>query len=128
MSGLLPSVLLSVPGLALIDSIGGGEMILVGIIGLILFGGKGLPEMARTIGKVVREFKKATANLESEMKRAMNEEPEAPAQPPQPARFPRFPPAPPPAAPAPALLTAPEPTAAPPPSTPTAADIPPAKS
>ncbi|NDC76008.1 hypothetical protein EBZ70_12210, partial [bacterium] len=51
------------PRLALgfLEGIGTMEMMLVGVIGLLLFGGKGLPEMARTFGRVIREFKKASA-------------------------------------------------------------------
>ncbi len=65
--------------LAFIEGIGGMEMMLVAVIGLLLFGGKGLPDMARTLGKVVREFKKATANVENEVKRVMEEETPPPA-------------------------------------------------
>lgn len=66
------------PALAFLEGIGAMEMILVAVIGLLLFGGKGLPDMARTVGKVVREFKKATASMENEVKRVMNEEPPPP--------------------------------------------------
>ena len=66
------------PTFAFLEGIGAMEMMLVGIIGLLLFGGRGLPDMARTLGKVIREFKKASANVEEEVKRVMNEEP-APA-------------------------------------------------
>lgn len=69
-------VFASPPALGFIDSIGGMELMLVAFVGLLLFGGKGLPEMARTFGKALREFKKATANVENEVKRVMNEEPE----------------------------------------------------
>jgi TatA/E family protein of Tat protein translocase len=71
------------PTFAFLEGIGAMEMMLVGIIGLLLFGGRGLPDMARTLGKVVREFKKASANVEEEVKRVMNEEP-APAPKPRP--------------------------------------------
>lgn len=64
------------PSLAFLEGIGAMEMMLVAIIGLLLFGGKGLPDMARTIGKVVREFKKATSQVETEVKRVMDDEPE----------------------------------------------------
>ncbi len=70
-----------VPALAFLEGIGAMEMMLVAIIGLLLFGGKGLPDMARTLGKVVREFKKATANVEQEVQRVMNEEPPPAAKP-----------------------------------------------
>ena len=74
------------PLLAFLEGIGAMEMMLVAVIGLLLFGGKGLPDMARTVGKVIREFKKATQGVEEEVRRVMHEEPEParPARPPRP--------------------------------------------
>lgn len=69
---------------AFIEGIGAMEMMLVAVIGLLLFGGKGLPDMARTLGKIVREFKKASSNVEAEVKRVMNEEPDNRPTPPRP--------------------------------------------
>lgn len=79
----LPAAFAHPAPLAFLEGIGAMEMILVAIIGLLLFGGKGLPDMARTVGKVVREFKKATSSVEHEVKRVMDEEPE-PARRPRP--------------------------------------------
>ncbi len=62
--------------LAFIQGIGAMEMMLIAVIGLLLFGGKGLPDMARTFGKIIREFKKASSSVEAEVKRVMNEEPD----------------------------------------------------
>lgn len=39
--------------------IGYGELIVILCIVLLLFGGKKLPEFARSLGKGIREFKKA---------------------------------------------------------------------
>jgi TatA/E family protein of Tat protein translocase len=64
--------------LGFLEGIGGMEMLLVFVIGLLLFGGKGLPDMARTVGKAIREFKKATANVEDQLKRVIEED-ESPA-------------------------------------------------
>lgn len=82
------------PTLAFIEGIGAMEMMLVAVIGLLLFGGKGLPDMARTFGKVVREFKKASSSVEAEVKRVMNEEPDdrPPPRPKRPAPAPLTPP------------------------------------
>lgn len=66
------------PRLAFLEGIGAMEMILVAVVGLLLFGGKGLPDMARTVGKVIREFKKATQGVEEEVRRVIHDEP-APA-------------------------------------------------
>ena len=102
MSAALAFAAAPAPALAFLEGIGAMEMLLVAVIGLLLFGGKGLPDMARTLGKVMREFKKASANVEEEVKRVMNEEP-APApkpkaRPPAAASLPPAPPPPPPAA------------------------------
>jgi sec-independent protein translocase protein TatA len=72
--------------LAFIEGIGGPELLLIMFIVLLLFGADKLPELARGIGKSVREFKKAASGVEEEVRRAM-EEPETPLPkklPPQP--------------------------------------------
>ena len=46
---------------------------------LLLFGANRLPELARGLGKSVREFKKAANGVEQEVRRAMEEEPAKPA-------------------------------------------------
>jgi sec-independent protein translocase protein TatA len=52
--------------LALLN-LGGGEIILILAVVLILFGAKKLPELAKGLGTGIREFKKATSNLTSEI-------------------------------------------------------------
>jgi len=64
--------------LAFIDGLGGSEMVMIFFVILLLFGGQKLPELARGLGKSVREFKKATAGVEEEIKKAMEATPEAP--------------------------------------------------
>ena len=76
MSAAVAELFSALPVFAFFEGIGGMEMLLVAVIGLLLFGGKGLPEMARTFGKVMREIKKASSSVEAEVKRVMNEEPE----------------------------------------------------
>lgn len=46
--------------------IGSGELIVILCVMLILFGGKKLPEFARSLGKGIREFKKACQGIEDE--------------------------------------------------------------
>jgi sec-independent protein translocase protein TatA len=62
--------------LALFD-FGGGEILFVMVVVLIFFGGEKLPGVARGLGKAIREFKKATAGIEEEFKRAMEEPPKS---------------------------------------------------
>ncbi len=52
---------------------GGYELILIAFVILLLFGGKKLPELMRGLGKGIREFNNAKANLESEVKESMKE-------------------------------------------------------
>lgn len=49
-------------------AIGPGELLIVLLVILLLFGAKRLPELARGMGKGIREFKKATSDIEEEMK------------------------------------------------------------
>lgn len=49
-------------------NIGGGELFLIAIAVLVLFGPRRLPEIARTVGKAIREFKRATGELTEELK------------------------------------------------------------
>lgn len=46
--------------------IGTGELVVILCVVLILFGGKKLPELARSIGLGIREFKKACNGIEDE--------------------------------------------------------------
>lgn len=45
--------------------LGTGELIVILCIVLLLFGGKKLPEVAKSLGQGIREFKKAAAGEES---------------------------------------------------------------
>jgi len=47
--------------------IGTGEIIVILCIILVLFGGKRLPEFAKSLGKGIREFKKACNGLDEEI-------------------------------------------------------------
>ncbi len=53
---------------ALFLSLGGGEIFFILLIILLLFGSKSLPDIARGIGKGVKEFKKATTDIQREFK------------------------------------------------------------
>ncbi|NCB07230.1 MAG: twin-arginine translocase TatA/TatE family subunit [Bacteroidia bacterium] len=50
--------------------ISGGELVLVMLLALLFFGSKAIPDIAKTLGKGMREFKKAT----NEIKRELNEQ------------------------------------------------------
>jgi sec-independent protein translocase protein TatA len=65
--------------LAFIEGIGGPELLMIMFIVLLLFGANKLPELAKGMGKAVREFKKATSSVENEVRRAMEEPPPPPS-------------------------------------------------
>ena len=49
-------------------SLGAGEIVLIVVAILILFGAKKIPEFAKGIGKGMREFKKAVKEVEDDIK------------------------------------------------------------
>ena len=53
--------------LILISMPGGGELIIILVIVLILFGAKRIPEIAQGLGKGIREFKKSVKDVQSEI-------------------------------------------------------------
>lgn len=56
-------------------SIGFGEILVIVLLALIIFGPRRLPEMGKTIGKSLREFRKATAEIRSEIQADLGEPP-----------------------------------------------------
>ncbi|POY39272.1 twin-arginine translocase TatA/TatE family subunit [Solitalea longa] len=53
-------------------NLGTGELILIMFAILLLFGGKKLPELARGLGKGIREFKDASSGIKQEIEDSMN--------------------------------------------------------
>lgn len=46
--------------------LGGAELLIILCIALLLFGGKKLPDLAKGLGKSIREFKKAAAEADDD--------------------------------------------------------------
>ncbi|MGZ3863253.1 MAG: twin-arginine translocase TatA/TatE family subunit [Bacteroidia bacterium] len=61
------------PVLLLFDFLGGGELFIVFLAVLLLFGGKGMPTVMRNLGRGIRQFKDATQGLQNDMKESANE-------------------------------------------------------
>ena len=57
----------------LLGMLGGQELIIIGLILLLLFGGKKIPELMRGLGKGVREFKDAKDNVRRELEESIAE-------------------------------------------------------
>ena len=55
--------------------IGGPEIIIILVVVLLLFGGKKIPELARGLGKGIRDFKNATedSNIKDDIKDVASE-------------------------------------------------------
>lgn len=56
--------------LILFLNLGGGEIVVIIFVILMLFGGKGIPNIARTLGKGMREFKDAANGLQKDIQQS----------------------------------------------------------
>ena len=59
--------------LLLFDFLGGGELFIIFLAVLLLFGGKGMPTVMRNLGRGIRQFKDATQGIQNDMKESANE-------------------------------------------------------
>ncbi|MFZ1520012.1 MAG: twin-arginine translocase TatA/TatE family subunit [Ignavibacteriaceae bacterium] len=50
-------------------NLGAGEIILIVLVILLLFGAKKIPELAQGLGKGMKEFKKSLKDVEEEIKK-----------------------------------------------------------
>ncbi|HED38212.1 MAG TPA: twin-arginine translocase TatA/TatE family subunit [Ignavibacteria bacterium] len=50
------------------SNVGAGEIVLIVLVILVLFGAKKIPDLAQGIGKGIKEFKKAIKNVEEDVK------------------------------------------------------------
>ncbi len=53
--------------------IGGGEIVFILLVVLMLFGSDKVPEIARTLGKLMAQLKNATNELKSEIQKGVDE-------------------------------------------------------
>lgn len=51
----------------------GGEIVLILFIYLLLFGAKGVPALAQTMGKAIYQFRNATKDVQNEIMKSANE-------------------------------------------------------
>ena len=58
-------------------NLGFQEILIIGIVILVLFGGKKIPEFMRGIGKGMREFNDAKDKVHSDLKEGMTEKEQA---------------------------------------------------
>ncbi len=55
-------------------NLGFTEILVIMIVALVVFGPNKLPELGRSMGQAIREFKKATQSITSEVTRAASDE------------------------------------------------------
>ena len=56
-----------------LGNIGAGEIIIIALVVLLIFGGKKIPELMKGIGKGVRSFKEGVSGIEKDIEEAGNE-------------------------------------------------------
>ena len=66
--------------MAFIEGVGGGELLLVLVVALMLFGSKNLPRIARSFGRTTEQMRRAVHEVKNEIMRAELDE----TKPPQP--------------------------------------------
>ncbi len=60
--------------LAFIGGLGGWELILIMFVILVFFGAKRIPELARGLGKGIREFKDATNEIKKDIETGIQDD------------------------------------------------------
>ena len=60
-------------------NLGGGEIFVILLVVLLFFGSKRIPELAKGLGKGMREFKDAMSGIENEVRNAASDGPPKPA-------------------------------------------------
>lgn len=58
--------------LLFLGSLGGGELILIALVILLLFGGQKIPELMKGLGKGVKSFKDGMNEIEKDIKDVNN--------------------------------------------------------
>jgi sec-independent protein translocase protein TatA len=56
-------------------NVGPTELIVILIVALVVFGPKRLPEIGRTLGRSLQEFRRASNDLRQELERGITDEP-----------------------------------------------------
>jgi sec-independent protein translocase protein TatA len=56
------------------ENLGAGELIIILLVVIVLFGAKKIPDLAQGLGKGIKEFKKAIKDVEEDIKITDNNE------------------------------------------------------
>lgn len=69
--------MLTIGTLLLFQSLGVPEIVLIVLLVVFLFGGKKIPELARGLGRGIREFKDASKEVKKEINDSIDEDKKA---------------------------------------------------
>ena len=61
--------------LGFIGGLGWPELLLIGVVVLLVFGPRRLPEIAESLGSSIKKFRKATKDVQDEVKREIDAAP-----------------------------------------------------
>lgn len=61
--------------LAFITNLRGSQLLIIGVVILLLFGTKKLPDIAKSFGKAIRAFRNSASGVQEEFTKAMEGEP-----------------------------------------------------
>jgi len=59
-------------------NLGFQELLIIGVVVLVMFGGRKIPEFMKGLGKGIREFNDAKNNVKKEIEEGINEKDEKP--------------------------------------------------
>lgn len=65
----------------LFGTFGAGEIIIIALVILLLFGGRKIPELMKGLGKGVKSFKQGMNEVEDEIKKSVDEKPNSASNP-----------------------------------------------
>jgi sec-independent protein translocase protein TatA len=58
----------------LLGNLGTGELVLIGLVVLLMFGGKKLPELMKGLGKGMKEFKDAQKDVQEQISKSLDDD------------------------------------------------------
>jgi sec-independent protein translocase protein TatA len=61
-----------------VPSLGFGEILIILVLALVIFGPRRLPEIGRTVGRGLREFRRAASDFRSEIEADLEDEEDEP--------------------------------------------------
>lgn len=71
--GLFTFASMKISAVFLLFNLGGGEILLILVAAIMMFGSKRIPEIARGLGKGIREVRNATNDIKREIQKGINE-------------------------------------------------------